>query len=40
MTATTLVQTHNALGRIYLTIIMPFHRLVAKTMLRQVAASA
>ncbi len=40
VTATTLVQTHNALGRIYLTIIMPFHRLVAKTMLRQVAASA
>ena len=40
VTATTLVQTHNALGRFYLTAIMPFHRLVVKTMLRQVAALA
>ncbi len=38
VTATTLVLTHNLLGRVYLRIILPFHRLVARTMLRQVAA--
>jgi hypothetical protein len=38
VTATTLVLTHKLLGRVYLTIILPFHRLVARTMLRQVAA--
>ena len=37
VTATTLVRTHNRLGRVYLAIIMPFHRLVVKAMLRQVA---
>jgi uncharacterized protein DUF2867 len=37
ITATTLVLTHNWLGRTYLTIIVPFHRLVARAMLRQVA---
>ncbi|MGJ4941190.1 DUF2867 domain-containing protein [Bradyrhizobium sp. HKCCYLS1011] len=37
VTATTLVQTHNLLGRCYLAIILPFHRLVVRTMLRQVA---
>jgi hypothetical protein len=37
VTATTLVLTHNWLGRTYLAIILPFHRLVARTMLRQVA---
>jgi Protein of unknown function (DUF2867) len=37
VTATTLVLTHNLLGRTYLAIIMPFHRLIARTMLRQVA---
>jgi Protein of unknown function (DUF2867) len=36
VTATTLVLTHNWLGRTYLAIIMPFHRLVARAMLRQV----
>jgi hypothetical protein len=36
VTATTLVLTHNWLGRTYLAIILPFHRLVARTMLRQV----
>ena len=36
VTATTLVLTHNRLGRAYLAAIMPFHRLIAKTMLRQV----
>jgi len=38
ITATTLVLTHNLLGRTYLAIILPFHRLIARTMLRQVAA--
>ncbi len=37
VTATTLVLTHNLLGRVYLRIILPFHRLIARTMLRQVA---
>ena len=38
VTATTLVLTHNLLGRGYLAIILPFHRLIARAMLRQVAA--
>ena len=38
VTATTLVLTHNLLGRVYLTIITPFHRLVVRALLRQVAA--
>jgi hypothetical protein len=38
VTATTLVLTHNAFGRVYLAIIMPFHRLVVRALLRQVAA--
>jgi hypothetical protein len=38
VTATTLVRTHNLLGRAYLAIIMPFHKLIVRTMLRQVAA--
>jgi hypothetical protein len=38
VTATTLVLTHNWLGRIYLAMILPFHRLVVRSMLRQVAA--
>ena len=37
VTATTLVLTHNLLGRSYLAVILPFHRLIARTMLRQVA---
>ena len=37
VTATTLVLTHNLLGRVYLTIILPFHRLSVPAMLRQVA---
>lgn len=36
VTTTTLVLTHNRLGRAYLAVIMPFHRMVAKAMLRQV----
>jgi hypothetical protein len=38
VTATTLVLTHNLLGKVYLAIILPFHRLVVRSMLRQVAA--
>jgi hypothetical protein len=37
VTATTIVLTHNLLGRVYLTVIMPFHRLIVRSMLRQVA---
>jgi hypothetical protein len=37
VTATTLVLTHNLLGRIYLAIILPFHRVIVRTLLRQVA---
>jgi hypothetical protein len=36
VTTTTLVLTHNLLGRAYLTVILPFHRLIARVMLRQV----
>jgi hypothetical protein len=39
VTATTLVKTHNWLGRTYLAIIKPFHRRVVRSLLRQVAAS-
>jgi hypothetical protein len=38
VTATTLVLTHNLLGRVYLAIILPFHRLIVRNMLQQVAA--
>ena len=37
ITATTLVKTHNWLGRTYLAVIMPFHRLIVPALLRQVA---
>jgi hypothetical protein len=36
VTATTVVKTHNRLGRIYLAVIMPFHRLIVPALLRQV----
>jgi hypothetical protein len=38
VTLTTLVLTHNPFGRAYLTIIKPFHRLIARAKLRHVAA--
>jgi hypothetical protein len=38
VTATTVVLTHNRLGRAYLAVILPFHRLIVRSMLRQVAA--
>ena len=37
VTATTLVKTHNWLGRTYLAIILPFHRLILRAMMQQVA---
>lgn len=37
ITATTVVLTHNLVGRVYLTIIMPFHRLVVRALLKQAA---
>jgi hypothetical protein len=38
VTATTLVRTHNLFGRIYLAVIMPFHRLIVPAMLRKIVA--
>jgi hypothetical protein len=37
VTATTLVKTHNRFGRTYLTLILPFHRLIVASMLRKIA---
>lgn len=36
VTATTVVLMHNWLGRTYLTVIKPFHRMVVRSMLQQV----
>ncbi len=36
VTTTTLVKTHNLLGRAYLGAILPFHRIIARVMLRRV----
>jgi hypothetical protein len=38
VTATTLVRTHNWLGRAYLAVIMPFHRLVVRSLLGRIGA--
>lgn len=38
ITLTTAVQTHNRLGRVYLAAIMPFHKLIVRSMLRRIAA--
>jgi hypothetical protein len=40
VTATTLVLMHNRLGRAYLALILPFHRLVVRSMLRQVTSAS
>jgi Protein of unknown function (DUF2867) len=37
VTTTTLVRTHNWTGRAYLAFIMPFHRVIVRTMLAQAA---
>jgi hypothetical protein len=39
LTLTTAVRTHNRLGRVYLATILPFHKLIVRSMLRRVAAS-
>lgn len=36
ITLTTLVLTHNRLGRAYLATVLPFHRVIVRAMLRQV----
>jgi hypothetical protein len=36
VTATTLVMTHNLLGRAYLAVIMPFHKVIVRSMLRRI----
>ncbi|WP_341913415.1 DUF2867 domain-containing protein [Ferrovibrio terrae] len=38
ITLTTAVATHNWIGRAYLAIIMPFHKLIVRSMVRQMAA--
>lgn len=40
VTLTTLVRTNNLLGRAYLTLIVPFHKLVARSMMRDIAEPA
>ena len=40
VTTTTLVRTHNLLGRTYLAFITPFHKLVARSMMGHIAAPA
>ena len=37
LTVTTLVRTNNRLGRTYLAIILPFHRLIVRSMLNRAA---
>ncbi|HTO61140.1 MAG TPA: DUF2867 domain-containing protein [Bradyrhizobium sp.] len=37
VTSTTLVRTHNLLGRCYLAIVKPFHRVIARALLRRAA---
>ena len=40
VTVTTVVLTHNFLGRAYLAIITPFHRVIVRALLRQVRQPA
>jgi Protein of unknown function (DUF2867) len=37
ITATTLVRQHNPMGRIYLALVLPFHRIIVPAMLAQAA---
>ena len=39
VTVTTVVLTHNLLGHTYLTVIMPFHRVIARSLLNRAARS-
>lgn len=38
ITLTTAVATHNWIGRSYLALIMPFHKLIVRSMVKQLAA--
>ena len=40
VTSTTLVRTHNLLGRTYLALIMPFHKLVVRGMMGRIVERA
>lgn len=40
VTSTTLVRTNNLLGRTYLTLIIPFHKLVVRGMMRRIVEPA
>ena len=40
VTSTTLVRTHNLLGRTYLTLIMSFHKLVVRSMMGSIVEPA
>jgi hypothetical protein len=40
VTLATVVRTHNVLGRTYLALILPFHRLIARSMIERMAARA
>jgi Protein of unknown function (DUF2867) len=35
VTVTTLVRTHNIFGRVYLAAVLPFHRIIVRSTLRQ-----
>ncbi len=37
VTLSTAVKTHNHFGRIYLAVVLPFHRIIARTMLARAA---
>ena len=37
ITASTIVKTHNALGRFYLTVVKPFHKIIVPTMMARVS---
>lgn len=37
VSALTLVETHNLLGKLYLAVVMPFHKLIVPAMLAQVS---
>ena len=38
VSTSTLVKTHNLLGRVYLAIVKPFHRIIVPAMLAQVVS--
>jgi hypothetical protein len=40
VTSTTLVRTHNFLGRAYLTLVMPFHKLIVRSMMGRIMERA